>query len=1247
MKVFDLDRQVVENYSNFSRSFSTIRATDLRDEIKHQYDKGRFWPNALLSLNPHYETGQTVDELAREGELCPETAKVFRSGSAPVTFYRHQTQAIAKASGGNSFVVTTGTGSGKSLCFFVPIVDAVIRARETDPAPRTRAIIVYPMNALVNSQIEEIERFIKQSDLPSHLKPTVRRYTGQDKSESREEISRNPPDILLTNFMMAELLLTRQDSVNSKIIKNAEGIQFIVFDELHAYRGRQAADVAILIRRLIDRCSPDKAPVCIGTSATMVSEGEDERKDVAEVASLLFGVEIGPESVIDESLRRATDTHLNLKEVKPKLAEVIKNDLPEKLTDSDLKTHPLAVWVELKLGLDDRQSLKRRRPIPLNKAAEKLAKASGVDLRRCTTMLEDFLTRVSLPEKHRGGHGDQSFLAFKLHRFVSGAGEVFTTLCPQPRHVLLERQLEDPRDPGTRLYPIRFCRECGQEYYVVTKAKRESGTLFLPREIDDTPLEGDDDVEVAGYLTPVGDDDPEYRFDESLENFPESWTEESQGVLKLRANRKKRKPMRVAVARDGHQTEDKEPFWFIPGKFGFCARCLDEPQSRTREHNKLAGLTAEGRSSATTLFVSSALCWLNRPESEVPDDKRKLLGFSDNRQDAALQAGHFNDFLFVSLLRGAVLRAVLDAGDGGLCDDDMGLRVQEALGFTKDNEATRQYWMSNPNMSAVYRCDAQRAHAKVLAHRVWADLSRGWRFTNPNLLTLKLIKAKFLGLDEAVNDPERFSGGFSELASLDNSARRKVVQVLLEAMLEGLAVGTEALDPGVMDTVAKKSRSCLRAPWAIYDEEQLRKRATMFLDAPGKRSINLREERIILRAGPLSRMAREINCKKVLRTKLSGDDYKRFLKNLLDVLTSEGLLVRVPGDGGRQGWRISPPAVCLVPGEAVSESEARGNLYFHDLYMQVAGELVTKQSSLFGMEGREHTAQVDPKQREWREWRFRFEDADRKRLAEYKDKDGIKDDGESEQFLPALFCTPTMELGVDISALNTVYLRNVPPTPANYAQRAGRAGRSGQSAAIFSYCAALSPHDQYFFERRIDMVAGEVRPPALDITNENLVTSHLQAVWLAESELDLSPNITEILELKESGFPLKTDIRKVIQNRSLIDRARTPMRRVFGRIFPSADKYPPWMGDVGDYVDQVATQAPQEFDRAFDRWRELYRSARRQQEEAHKQLQVPGLSGAERYRLKTVASQATDQVGLLEIGGGGLLRVRTSIRTVI
>src|ERR1700755_232351 len=110
---------------------------------------------------------------------------------------------------------------------------------------------------------------------------------------------------------------------------------------------------------------------------------------------------------------------------------------------------------------------------------------------------------------------------------------------------------------------------------------------------------------------------------------------------------------------------------------------------------------------------------MNSHADALPKYSRKLLGFTDNRQDAALQAGHFNDFLFVSLLRGAILRAVLDAGTDGMAEDGFGLRVVKALGFTAGNKAARIHWMLDPEVGAVVREDAQRSLAKVLAHRLW------------------------------------------------------------------------------------------------------------------------------------------------------------------------------------------------------------------------------------------------------------------------------------------------------------------------------------------------------------------------------------------------------------------------------------------------------------------------------------------------------------------------------------------------
>ena len=200
---------------------------------------------------------------------------------------------------------------------------------------------------------------------------------------------------------------------------------------------------------------------------------------------------------------------------------------------------------------------------------------------------------------------------------------------------------------------------------------------------------------------------------------------------------------------------------------------------------------------------------------------------------------------------------------------------------------------------------------------------------------------------------------------------------------------------------------------------------------------------------------------------------------------------------------------------------------------------------------------MEQAQREWREWRFRWGQDDQRKIKEVKEL--MRQAGEPDAFLPVLFCSPTMELGVDISALNAVYMRNMPPTPANYAQRSGRAGRSGQAALVVTYCAAQSPHDQYYFERPTRMVDGYVRPPAIELANRDLIEAHLHAVWLAETGKELLPDIPHVLDLNEEALPIQKEVAEALSDPEVVAKAAKSMERILASVEPElTPEAAPW-----------------------------------------------------------------------------------------
>jgi hypothetical protein len=923
---------------------------------------------------------------------------------------------------------------------------------------------------------------------------------------------------------------------------------------------------------------------------------------VAAVATQLFGEAVTPDQVIGETLVRATDPG----DPSPaRLAAAVDAFAADNgpATFAVLRADPLARWVESAFGLDedpDDGHLVRRAPTTVERAAAELSDATGRPADTCRRALQAVLLAGSAARDA----DDRPLFAFRLHQFISKGDTIHATIEPEDRRRLFARyQLRAPGEPDKALLPLGFCRECGQEYYVVARVTRSGSVAFVPRR--DNDASGGDSV--TGYLYLSSDlpwpDDPV-----ADGRLPDHWiVDDASAIGLIQQSKRKYVPERVWLEPDGTQSADGEgqEAWFMSTPFAFCLRCrVSYEQVRGNDFAKLATLDQEGRSSAVTVLSTSIVRAL-RGTGDLDREARKLLTFVDNRQDAALQAGHFNDFVQVAQLRGA-LSAALRRHPQGLTHEVVAERVTETLDLEPADFA------ASPGAVRSLLEDARRALRLLVEYRLYLDLKYGWRVTMPNLEQTGLLVVEYREVDDIAADAEAWHGCLPALADGPPPLRAELMRIMLDEMRRVLAVDVDCLTKDGFDRLSRQVAQHLRGPWVLDDTWRPEIAGTAH-PRPGRPGAPRND----LHLSGRSAFGRYVRGNDGLgqqgRYDLDSGDAQQAIRQMLRVLARNGVLSEVAGDGGDAGYRIRAAAIGWRPGDGTAgirdplrrrhdaDTTARVNPFFRDLYRGVGLQLT-------GLHADEHTAQVPPDERQRREDAFRA--------------------GE----LPVLFCSPTMELGVDIASLNAVGLRNVPPTPANYAQRSGRAGRSGQQAIVTTYCASGNAHDSYWFRRSDRMVAGSVQPPRLDLANEGLVRGHVNAIWLAETGQSMKSQLTEIVDAAGDDPSLAilphvwehlVDDRAARRGVDRADRVLDDLRRTWR----DTGVDPAWWHD--GWVEGAVAGAPEALDRALDRWRGMYRTALVEYHVQGRRAIDTGLRKRERDVAASRQREARDRLSLL------------------
>ena len=1119
--------KIRNDYTDYLASILSVKDQNITSLARDIVRNTEFVKGPYLETTLPFEDGKTLKDLAEnENLLSREFKKMGKSVHYEDWKLRiHQEDALKHIiEKERNMVVATGTGSGKTECYLYPIFNSLMREKEAGTLDAgVRALLIFPMNALANDQQkklrkllknypditfgrytgetehkrlretpEEAEKRLHQEYDASHIGDTDEAYRKSINNEMmcREMMAKKPPHILLTNYAMLEYMLLRPDTAPFFDNSSAKNWQFIVIDEAHTYRGATGTEIAFLLRRLKERIRHymDKPFRCIATSATLGSE--DGKSGLAKFAENIFG-EPFDESDIIMTTRKERIKPKDGRLFTPKDYVDIRNDcqnIPEAEKGAALYD---SLCKDLRLFRVYEALRSKPRKI------EDVANVVFDDIELAKDREFALIDLIELAAAAKKSDFEAALLPARYHLFIKSLEGMFIQYYPKKRVFLDRKEKICEEKSNYSVYELANCQKCGQEYLVGKTAEYTDGSYFVQTSSTDKPeyyLVSNEDEE---FLSTYDEDDTMEENEKikdleafnmclccgSIKPIAETHTgacckcTDSSKIVKVyklnysgknnesnccpccgatKAGLIKRfltanQPATFAIAKSLYDAIPPRPV------VGVNVNHEDDLFSDDIFEDDIFGDEHDG-SNASDIRISD----------EINDESgRKLLIFSDNRQEAAFFAGYFDKRYNLIMWRKAILQCLKQAENGQLYVPDLIGRIM--------NIADRAGLYPLDVSTGTMMTDDQKR--KMAAHYVMQE------FISPD------IEHGLEGLGYIQIEPEpqnlRENATVPGLDGVTGDVLWNLFRFMMDTLRQKGANNYPEDIRATDDFFAPRNH----IGYFRQSGAEANKREHIYGFLPKDKAPNKRYSLInkLVPNGEENDEERRNKVKEILN----------YVYTLILRLKSKNYIIETQ-DSARgtvyclnyAKWRFR----YVKPGDTLYKCDKCGKVFGYSIKdkcpeMKCVGTLIHVKaneiqkepyymnlfadSKFIPMEAREHTAQLSTKT-----------------AGEYQ-----KDFEEGK--INVLSCSTTFEMGVDVGELEATFQRNVPPETSNYIQRAGRAGRRTSSAAFSVTFSRRNSHDMTFYHDPALIIAGKISPPILEIDNEKIAERHLNSIVVA------------------------------------------------------------------------------------------------------------------------------------------------------